>query len=1823
ISATTDTMFITPEILAPGGATQGQDNVPVLKLMLNTDSRTVIWKGVRLDRSNVNQVNRPKDVKEARIYYDSDGNDIFNPAVDQVVSPLPVANEPHIFPETTLTAPANPGDTVLTVGSVDGFPAPPGRLILEDNTGNVEIVTFTAVNPVAKQFTVERSLPALTHPAGSTASGPMQITVLGSLGGQEILANNVYRPQTKLTSNVDLSNSDIIVEDTSLVPPSGTLELNADQDVEQNVTYTGKTPTSFTGISRLSAKTHTAGVVVSGARRNKTYYVTFDIDDLATVGSLVGRQVELGLSMRNNTYLAVGAPDLISNSNLPLTASILDINEYADEVTATPFNPDNSTPQHGDDTLQQKATNQLVLGFALSASQSEAFWTGMLVRSTGTAIPTEDVSTVTVWMDGNRNGFLDPETGFDIVLGTGAFGNSGETSVAQVLFPQINVRTLVTAARAFAENVPNRFFVTYDIKPTATPNKTLGARIAGDGDFFVSSPNDVIPANLPFAGKLRTIIPAPQEVRAEFLPLFTSLQGSATMQSLTAPTLGGDIAVSDTLIPVMNTDGLPLAGYAVIDSEIIFYASKGPGALQGVQRGQLNTAAAAHATGALVGTQYTQSEKNLAFLRMRVSVVDPQGYDVRWFKLKLNRLQPAGLAGKDGDIAAVRLYRDTGSPGLDRNPVSGTVNDILLAEKKFGDGETAAQATLSLNNSLLGGASYYAVITVQPQDYFLVMEIDPTATFDDVVGLRVPGPTNLIVGAQTPGDGVHSVRTDNFPGVSAAAVIRATVDTMQVRSDNLMPPNIAQNQKTVPVLRFNLRANTNTVVWQKLRLNMLTNNGAVDGDIQTVGIYKDVDNNGIFDPAVDGVQAARLSQGTEKFTMGVANVTLNAPEVITSTPSGHFYYVAFDVSNLAQVGKTVAVSLGDPGHFTVGAPDLVSYLSGQVADSDMGTITEVADNVTLGIEDLAEAVNASGGVSQGTPNVPFLKFTLITNISQAAFEKIRVERTGTSNNQLLPEGSNRDVAAIKIWDDSNFNGTFDPGDSLVSIGTNTFNTSIEADKQKEIFIATNPAVIVANGSARVLFLTYDISNTVDATNTVGVKIVDQNSLTMSAPNGMVNYYQDLKSGATMPYSFQGSRVTVKPILIQATSENIAPAAVSQLTVNVPLLKFKMHTDINTALLNALTLRQIGTVEGRGAPGQGQGDFARAAIWLDNGDDVFVAAQDRLLGEALHGTPAFTGGFARIPFQGGYSLGVTSATFFVTVDVGERDAANQPTINHQAGFSLEGLSGLDKLPSTARDYASNVYPMKSGLISILKAGLPKIAFIASLPKIWIDSDKDLYPDVDFNGNGKIDDNEKSVRYPKDSDGEPIIDVDGDGVQDNRDMNGDGRKNELDMDGDNLPDMDMDGDGLIDFDFNSDGMADTVLGDLNGDNIPELDLSRDGTVNWGKLPERWTNETTKLSGRWPRLTDEVSDYQVGVGNRPDPDDLNNLTSAFAAAGWLSAGNNNQYTVTNLLMTAAQVTRTVTNSVGRLAEPPFDLYVQGTDGYSGEGYIYIGSEIMRYNTKSGGAFHITARAQFSTQVQDHPQGQKVTNNGFFFNVRALGKEGAEGPGAPVAVHRVDVTAPSVPTAPKSDPELSKKPAELGRFEIKWTPSADDESGVREYEIQERVDNDPVWRTVTYVPSSRTSYIIGEGKVAGDEARPKGHFYTYRVRARNHAGGWSAWSPVSGAAFTGLPDETISEVYNYPNPADTRISPTYITYLLNEDANVTVTLYDLLGYKVKQWEFPAGTQGGRTGPNSYPWDGTNDDGTKVSAGGYILRIEVRGSKGTTTVIRKIGIIH
>jgi hypothetical protein len=99
ISATVDRLQISPVSIAPAAATQGDTDVPLVRLDMNASDHSVILQGIRVSRKNANFVNKPQDVSDMRVYYDLDGDKLFNKTIDQVVS---LSNKPIVFRTTQL-----------------------------------------------------------------------------------------------------------------------------------------------------------------------------------------------------------------------------------------------------------------------------------------------------------------------------------------------------------------------------------------------------------------------------------------------------------------------------------------------------------------------------------------------------------------------------------------------------------------------------------------------------------------------------------------------------------------------------------------------------------------------------------------------------------------------------------------------------------------------------------------------------------------------------------------------------------------------------------------------------------------------------------------------------------------------------------------------------------------------------------------------------------------------------------------------------------------------------------------------------------------------------------------------------------------------------------------------------------------------------------------------------------------------------------------------------------------------------------------------------------------------------------------------------------------------------------------------------------------------------------------------------------------------------------------------------------------------------------------------------------------------------------------
>jgi hypothetical protein len=1821
ITATVDHLQVNPIAIAPAAATQGDTDVPLVRLDMNASDHTVILQSIRISRKNANQVNLPQDVSDMRVYYDLNGDKTLDKTVDQLVS---LSNKPIVFKTSTLKFAISDVATNIDVQDISDFPAAPGRLVLSDNTPDREVVIYNGIDAANNEFTnVVRGAEGTTpvpHPSDATVDGQAQIPIVGPLNGQEILGNLKFRPATVLAADLDLSTGPIIlnVGDTTEFPPVGTLQING----EVSITYTGKTPTTLTGVTRGLPVAHLTGEPVLGAQRNKSYFIVYDIDPLATPGRLVQQQTALGLDIPTTSYVTVQAPDLIDP--IPsFNAEIGDILEYGDKVTAI------ATNTVLGNTLQQQSVNQPVMQLTLATDKSEAFWTGLQVTSTGTANPA-DVTRISVWRDADNNGVFAPSN--DVMVGSATFGNTGNPKIAAISFNA--EQKLVTTARSLSQNISQRYFVTVDMESLATPETTLGFSVTGPSAFSMTPtpPNfdTVVSTGLPYTTKMRTIIPSPRIVTVVPTMLQSNLQGVTA-----TPVLDVDVSSIATSIPIRpDTLGLPTSGYAVLDSEVMFYTSKSNGFLLGAQRGLLGTVGQSHVSGSKVGIYYTQGDLNNAFMKLLVSC---NGFNVRWFSLKINRFLPPGsIKGNDGDVTRIRIWKDNGNGILDRDPVTGTIPDgteILVGEKALAtNGDPGGTAIISLNDPTISSPGF-ALITSQQTTYWVTVDVDPTALFDDLLGLRIQSENSLIIGALAPSDGIHSVSSANMPIQSAATVIRPTLDLMKIFIEDIAPPQVSQAQKYIPMARINLKTNHNTAVWSALKVDLTSDSGAVNGDIASIKLFEDVNDDGVFNvdetsTDANGILVHLMSQGTETFQDKTTTLKLK-PQVITSEivkPSGKNYFLTYDINAFAQVGVNVGALIATTDYFTVDYPDFPGFVSlTPPFNSSRSNIVEAQDTVMLSVHDSARDISLTGGTYQAATNVEVMRFTLTTSLSEAEWTGLRVERIGSSPTQGFSAfGHNSDVKYVKIYRDSNFNDVLDAGDELLSSATTQFSQVDENDHIVSIPLTTP---ILLSPTARSFFLSYDIGDNAEAAASVGAKIADLSWVTVSNPNTVAPTVKQIGSDTVGSYPFQTSPIPINAIKVSMTGATLSPAQIPQLSTGVPVMLMSINTDRYHATLKQIKFTQTGTIEAGPYP-KGTGDISKISIWLDDGNSIFEPIKDTFLGSVLNdGTTNFMNGTAYLKVNGddGQFIDTTPRNLFVTVDVGATSGSSS-TKGDLFGLKIASFAAIGFIPVTigADVSLSNFSSFITNQTKILDAGSALVPAVNLLPVVWADPFGDGYPALDVNGVPQA--------RTFDSDGKPIVDVDGDGVNDIVLDAATGRPG-IDLDGDGLVEVDILHNGKLAVDFNNDNIPDCVMPDQNGDDVPEIDLSCDSNPDFGYIPEKWAKDTSHLYAKWGKVNSaSFESYEVGIG-------YNNMSNGITGpmfnpnqAGWINTAKDNFADLTNLQLQAASVT-TLLQAIDITDTPPFERQLADTSNLTPSGgQIQIGSEIFSYKGISGNVLFIDGRGEaFGVARQKHVIGDQVTNQAYVVRARAVTGVGAQALGgaeSAVKVFRIDLSPPSVPSQPLSDEDQTHTPSKNGVYTITWNAAKDPESGVRAYEVQERKDNDPVWSTIRLVSAgfatqSKISMAIGNKDTPANMPRETGHFYTYRVRAVNQAGGTSAWSAESTAAATGLPSESITKVTNYPNPVDTRQGPTHISYILNSASSVKITLFDLLGYQIRTWQFSAGENGGKLGPNVFEWDGLDDSGRHVSAGGYIMRIEVVGDKGSTVVLRKIGIIY
>ena len=204
--------------------------------------------------------------------------------------------------------------------------------------------------------------------------------------------------------------------------------------------------------------------------------------------------------------------------------------------------------------------------------------------------------------------------------------------------------------------------------------------------------------------------------------------------------------------------------------------------------------------------------------------------------------------------------------------------------------------------------------------------------------------------------------------------------------------------------------------------------------------------------------------------------------------------------------------------------------------------------------------------------------------------------------------------------------------------------------------------------------------------------------------------------------------------------------------------------------------------------------------------------------------------------------------------------------------------------------------------------------------------------------------------------------------------------------------------------------------------------------------------------------------------------------------------------------------------------------------------------------------------------------------------------------------ITAMYTPPAPTN---LQAVPIVPERIKLTWNPS-NPEDTVVQYNVYRGTSpggEDYTAPVATIAADGSSSYTLT------DSGLTAGQTYYYTVRAQDGGG---SESESSNEASAKVKQELL--LYRTESKVARSNSPVKIVFSVSKEANITFTIYNLLGEVVKKetTSASAGTE------IEWMWDGRNMHGEFVNNGTYILVIEAVATDGEREIKRRIvGVLY
>ena len=873
---------------APVQMIQGQKNVQMLRLTMNTDLETVQWltaKFVNIGTCNDN------DVTRVMLYRDDNGNHTLEPGFDTLIASATYSlGEAHMT-LTNETVSTTPQDYFVAVDVAQS--AQPNKTFnvrCNDHT----FFTVNSIHQVAStNFPVTSGFSTIVP-----TTDPLLVTPF-SVAPTQAMQGDVNTAMLKLNLSMGQNTASWVglrVDRGGSGSDSDISEVNIFKDANGNGILDGG-DTQVTSAGQTFAG-GTANIVLKAPQvldvSTATYFVTCNFAPTAGLGN---QQV---LSVNGTSYFTLIAPDYTLPANLPIETSSTTITEFPDiiRIVANSIAPVNANPN---DKKIGLIRFNMFTGFA------DAKWTHVqLTRSS--SFQDSDLSAVMIYKDMNGNGQLDAT---DSLISSGL-----DTPVNGFVNIDVSTQTINVSTQTY--------FVVVNIGG-AKPNTTIGLSMVNAACFTVSWPNTVLDGvpyfpiqsntvtiNEPPSAVLVTgssMLPAQVTQGDYFVPVesftvvtdtFTAYLRSVRL-NLTGSANLADSDISNIHIFRDNGDGLfdynndtpvnenpnvpttftnktstvLLSTQTVNISTITYFVafdisqtatpnaqfgismvSNGylnllPGdsvltanfPIQSTQASIIPTVDSVTVTGTDAAPQtvmQTNANKLLLFMDVRAKSFSGKTYQAVWRSIKLRENGTA----LDSDVNSIKVYYD-GENSVNQTFNASTDKLITLANKQFVGG--SVQLTF---------VEPQVVFSTTTRRYFVTADIAQTATVGATVGVACDTSSWLAI------DAPNFVSQDFTPFYCTAAQVTDQPDTLAIIAANMASANVAQGYSNQPFLKLSVSVDHDKVSLKKFTLQKLGN--LDDSKILNVKLYKDTNGTGNFDPATDSLIRRRPVPGIQR-----------------------------------------------------------------------------------------------------------------------------------------------------------------------------------------------------------------------------------------------------------------------------------------------------------------------------------------------------------------------------------------------------------------------------------------------------------------------------------------------------------------------------------------------------------------------------------------------------------------------------------------------------------------------------------------------------------------------------------------------------------------------------------------------------------------------------------------------------------------------------------------------------------------------------------------------------------------------------------------------